>query len=131
MVILKIYYKLSNKNVVQVLNDLLLSHIQISVTPESQAYMCTTFLTGNDIRNNILKLRQQAENHLIQCQTFQAMTDNLLSSYHLFLTSLMTYELHTVMESKFVPVHTRGIASLILSTSTRRMQLINTAFWLL
>jgi len=45
----KIYYKISNKNVVKVLNDLLLLYIQVSVTPENQAYICTTFLTGNDI----------------------------------------------------------------------------------
>ena len=80
VIILKIYYKLNNKHIVEVLNDLLLLHIQILVTPENQAYICTTFLTGKDIRNNILKLRQQTVNHLIQCHTLHAMTDNLLSS---------------------------------------------------
>jgi hypothetical protein len=74
--ILKIYYKRGNKNVVQVLNDLLLLHIQVLVTPENEVYICT-FLTGNDSRNNILKLRQQAEDHLIQSHTLHVTTDNL------------------------------------------------------
>ena len=139
VVILKIYYKLSNKNFVQVLNDLLLLHIQILVTPENQDYICTTFLIRNDIRNNILKLRQQAENYLIQCHTLHAMNDNLLRSItscnnkfnDLWAPYFDREYICSCSHQERIWEGGRGIASLILSLSTRWMQLIDTASWLL